>query len=92
MASFDTTEMVASYEEDGRTYQIDHLGICYASQAGDYAVYRDGEHVAEFRPGFAPVLPEDLTPDELIQLAKEAVADAASKDEGTVRDTEWTSP
>lgn len=76
MANNDTTEMVASYEQDGRTYQIDHLGICYPSQRGDYAVYCDGEHLAEFTPGFfSVVLPEDIDTSELIALAKQAVAE-----------------
>lgn len=74
--SSDTTEMVAFYYEDGHTYQIDHLGICNPSQAGDYAVYRDGEQVAEFSGGLGVVLPEDLTPHQLIAMARHAVADA----------------
>jgi hypothetical protein len=66
----DTTEMVASYEQDGRTYQIDHLGICYPSQRGDYAVYCDDMQVAEFTPGgLSVVLPEDIDTAELIAPA-----------------------
>lgn len=75
----DTTETVATYEQDGSEYQIDHLGICYPSQAGDYAVYRDGEQVAEFTPGPGLVLPEEIDTDELIEFAKQAVANAESE-------------
>lgn len=73
--SHDTTETVATYTDGGETYEIDHLGICYPSQAGTYAVYRDGEHLAEFVPGgLAVVLPDDIDTAELIDLAKTAVA------------------
>lgn len=77
----DTTETVATYEEHGRTYQIDHLGICYPSQRGEYAVYCDDRQVAEFlafgtllRPEFQPPLPSTA---QLIEMAKAAVRDDA---------------
>jgi hypothetical protein len=80
MASHDTTETVATYRgDDGKEYEIDHLGICYPSQRGDYAVYCDGEHVAEFSPGGLVFLPEDLDTSELIRFAKEAVAEATAE-------------
>ncbi|MEV0584068.1 hypothetical protein [Nonomuraea sp. NPDC050310] len=77
----DTTETVAEYVgEDGRTYQIDHLGIGYPSQRGEYAVYCDGQMVADFlafgtllKPEFQPPLPDTS---ELIEMAKRALADA----------------
>lgn len=80
MGGNDTTEMVASYELNGRTYQIDHLGIGFPSQRGEYAVYCDGVMVADFlafgtllRLECQPPLPD--TP-ELIEMAKLAVAEA----------------
>lgn len=79
----DNTETVAEYVgEDGRTYEIDHLGIGYPSQRGEYAVYCEGRMVADFlafdtllKPEFQPPLPG--TP-ELIEMAKRAVAEALS--------------
>ena len=54
-------ETVAVFEHDGSTYEIDHLGIGSGSQWGEFAVYCDGEEVAEFaiaesvlRPGWRP--------------------------------------
>lgn len=42
-------ETIAVYDEDGSRYEIDHLGIGYPdTQWGNFAVYRDGEMVAEF--------------------------------------------
>ncbi|MGW4406548.1 hypothetical protein ACWEJ6_21140 [Nonomuraea sp. NPDC004702] len=78
----DTTEMVAEYVgEDGRTYQIDHLGIGYPSQRGEYAVYCEDRMVADFlafntllKPEAQPPLPST---GELIEMAKAAVRDAA---------------
>jgi hypothetical protein len=40
-------ETVAAFEHDGSTYEIDHLGIGSGSQWGGFAVYFDGEEVAE---------------------------------------------
>lgn len=80
----DTTETVAEYLEDGRTYQIDHLGIGYPSQRGEYAVYCEDRQVAEFlafgtllRPEAQPPLPGTA---ELIAMAKQAVADVQRGD------------
>ena len=71
---------VAAFEHDGRTYEIDHLGIGSGSQWGEFAVYWDGEEVAEFaiagpvrRPGSRPAgLP--VCADELVRLARQALS------------------
>ena len=77
------TETVTTYRSGDQTYEIDHLGICHPeTQWGEFAVYRDGEQLAEFaipgRPGAfeywppaACVLPPHS---ELVRLAREAVA------------------
>ena len=81
-------ETITTYQLGGRTYEIDHLGIAGAEnfaagslsdQWGEFAVYREGEQVAEFaipesavKPEYRPdSLPADA---ELIRLAREAVA------------------
>lgn len=77
--SYDHTETIEAYTgPDGALHEIDHLGICFPEQAGLYAVYRDGEQVAEFVPSpIETVLPEALTREELIELAQAAVEDDA---------------
>lgn len=85
-------ETIAAYDVDGDTYEIDHLGIGYPdTQWGNFAVYRDGEMVAEFcipesslKPEYRPrgrdaELP--VTTGELIDLAKGAVAGDDAGDE-----------
>jgi hypothetical protein len=73
-------ETVASFEQDGSTYEIDHLGIGSGSQWGEFEVYCDGEKVAEFtlvesvlrlgsRPAGLPV-----SADELVRLARQALS------------------
>jgi hypothetical protein len=73
-------ETVASFEHDGSTYEIDHLGIGSGSQWGEFEVYCDGEEVAEFtlaesalrlgsRPAGLPV-----SADELVRLARQALS------------------
>ena len=70
---------VAAFEHDGGTYEIDHLGLDSGSQWGEFAVYCDGEEVAEFavagpvrRPGSRPAgLP--VCADELVRLARQAL-------------------
>jgi hypothetical protein len=57
-------ETVATYELAGRDYEIDHLGICRPSQWGWFAVYCDGDQVAEFAIEES-MLPADLRPAEL---------------------------
>ncbi len=71
---------VAAFEHDGGTYEIDHLGLGPGSQWGEFAVYCDGEEVAEFaiagpvrRPGSRPAgLP--VCADELVRLARQALS------------------
>jgi hypothetical protein len=73
-------ETVAGFEHDGSAYEIDHLGIGSAGQWGEFAVYCDGEEVAEFtlaesvlRPGSRPAgLP--VSADELVRLAQQALS------------------
>ena len=72
-------ETVASFEHDGSTYEIDHLGIGSGSRWGEFEVYCDGEEVAEFtlaesvlRPGSRPAgLP--VSADQLVRLARQAL-------------------
>lgn len=82
------TETIITYEDGGQTYEIDHLGIGRPeTQRGNFAVYRDGDMVAEFcLPWFGlkrEFQPDNLPSDEeLIRHAKGAVAgDYASDDE-----------
>ena len=71
---------VVAFEHDGGAYEIDHLAIGSGSQWGEFAVYRDGEEVAEFvvagpvrRPGSRPAaLP--VCADELVRLARQALS------------------
>ena len=73
-------ETVAAFEHDGSTYEIDHLGIGSGSQWGEFAVYCDGEEVAEFtlaesvlRPwSHAAGLP--VSADKLVRLARQALS------------------
>jgi hypothetical protein len=73
-------ETVASFEHDGSTYEIDHLGIGSGRQWGEFEVYCDGEEVAEFtlagsvlRPGSRRAgLP--VSADELVRLARQALS------------------
>src|SRR5271166_5046377 len=78
---------VAAFEHDGGTYEIDHLGLGSGSQWGEFAVYCDGEEVAEFaiagpvrRPGSRPAgLP--VCADELVRLARQALSGRAGRDD-----------
>jgi hypothetical protein len=73
------SETVATFEQDGSIYEVDHLGISDPGQWGEFDVYRDGKCVAGFtvplpalRPaGGAEDLPADV--EELIRLARQAV-------------------
>jgi hypothetical protein len=73
-------ETIATFALGGQTYEIDHLGIGFPSQWGEFNVWTDGNCVAEFaieesalKPEFRPAeLP--VSTDELIRLAREAVA------------------
>lgn len=79
MSDTSNMETYATFDLDGATYEIDHLGIGYASQWGQFAIYKDGDQIAEFaiaesllRPEYRPsALP--VSDDELIRLAKEAL-------------------
>jgi hypothetical protein len=80
-------ETVASFEHDGSTYEIDHLGIGSGRQWGEFEVYCDGEEVAEFtlaesalRPGSRPAgLP--VSADELVRLARQALGEWTGRDD-----------
>jgi hypothetical protein len=80
-------ENVAAFEHNGSTYEIDHLGIGSGSQWGEFAVYCDGEEVAEFtlaesmlRPGSRPAgLP--VSADELVRLARQALSGWTGRDD-----------
>gem|GEM_PF-2131269 len=88
-------ETVAAFEHDGSTYEIDHLGIGSRSQWGEFAVYCDGEEVAEFaiagpvlRPGSRPAgLP--VSADELVRLARQALSGWTGRDDPPRAHT-WT--
>ena len=80
-------ETVASFEHDGSTYEVDHLGIGAGSQWGEFEVYCDGEEVAGFtlaesvlRPGSRPAgLP--VSADELVRLARQALSGGTGRDD-----------
>jgi hypothetical protein len=70
-------ETVASFEHDGSTYEIDHLGIGPGSQGGEYEVYCGDEEVAEFTVAQS-VLP--VCADELARLARQALSGGTGRD------------
>lgn len=88
MSDTEINETIATYKDGGKTYEIDHLGIGRPGgthdldhgQWGEFTVYCNGVQVGEFaideaclKPEFRPAeLP--VTNDELIELAKQAVA------------------
>jgi hypothetical protein len=88
-------ETVASFEHDGSIYEIDHLGTGSGSQWSEFAVYCDGEEVAEFtiagpvrRPGSRPAgLP--VSADELVRLARHALSGRTGRDDPSGART-WT--
>jgi len=80
-------ETVASFEHDGSTYEIDHLGIGSGSQWGEFEVFCDGEEVAEFtladlvlRPGSRPA-GRLVSADELVRLARQALSGRTGRDD-----------
>jgi hypothetical protein len=88
VSSTDTDETVATYTVAGKTYEIDHLGINYPEQWGEYAVYCDGQQLTTFgieEMCLAAVRSPELMPttDDLIKLAVQAVAEDTG-DEGPV--------
>ena len=73
-------QTVAVFEHDGSTYEIDYLGLGSSTQWGEFAVYCDGEEVAEFaiagselRPGSRPA-GLSVSADELVRLARQALS------------------
>lgn len=88
-------ETVAAFEHDGSSYEIDHLGIGSGSQWGEFAVYCDGEEVAEFtlagwvqRPGSGPAGLR-VSADELVRLARHALSGRTGRDDPSGART-WT--
>lgn len=80
-------DTIATYTDDGKTYEIDHLGISCSGQWGEFMVYCDGEMIAgfcipqsslkpEYRPAELPVPAGDL-----VEMAKGAVAGEYATDE-----------
>ena len=73
-------DTIATYQDDGRTYEIDHLGVSHPEDWGNFAVYCDEEMIAEFCIPQSSLNPElrpaelPLTTTELIEHAKGAVA------------------
>jgi hypothetical protein len=68
------TEVIATFHHDGKTYEIDHLGIRRPLNWGEFAIYCDDAQVGEFAiPASARLpkfQPDDLPPiDELVALA-----------------------
>lgn len=78
----DNTETIITFlHEDGRTIEIDHLGICHPENRGEFAIYEGDKQIGEFMLPWAieypdikkhRELPDD---DELIAQAKLALAD-----------------
>jgi hypothetical protein len=74
-------ETVATYQDGGQVYEIDHLGIGLDSQWGEFSVWTGGNCVAEFaiwesalRPEYRPAqLP--VSAGEIIRLARQAVGE-----------------
>lgn len=65
-------ETIATYEADGRMYEIDHLGAGDEENYAEFAVYQgDDELVAMFITDHRKPLPAE---GELIALAKSAVS------------------
>lgn len=77
----DNTETIITFtHEDGRTIEIDHLGICDPQNRGEFAIYEGNRQIGEFMLDWAILdpeikkdheLPDD---DELIAQATLALA------------------
>jgi hypothetical protein len=72
-------ETIGTFEDGGETFEIDHLGIGYDTQWGEFAVYLNGKQFTVFeldevglKPEFRPELPPL---DELTRLALGAIQD-----------------
>ena len=71
----DVNETIATYKLGGKTYEIDHHGITFPdTQWGLFGVWTGGREVAEFAT--CDLLDHTELPDteELIRLARQAVA------------------
>lgn len=72
-------ETIVVFEHCGDIYEIDHLGIGYDSQWGEYAIYSNGKQIGGFASPAALYLPEHRHPlphnDFLIELAKDVIGD-----------------
>jgi len=74
-------ETIVTFTWCGKTYEIDHLGIGFPNQWGEFNVWTGGNCVAEFaieesalKPEFRPAeLP--VTEADLIRLARQAIAE-----------------
>lgn len=78
----ENTETIITFTHpDGRTIEIDHLGICYPENRGEFAIYEGDKQIGEFMLHWAIYdaehkkdhpLPDD---EELIAQATLALAD-----------------
>src|SRR5271169_4759740 len=88
-------ETVAAFEHDGSTYEIDHLGIASGGQWGEFAVYCDGEEVAEFAIAESVLRPAPrraglpVSAGELVRLARQALSEGTGRDDPPRAPT-WT--
>ena len=88
MTSTSHEETVATYTVRDQTFEIDHLGINYPEQWGEFAVYHDGQQLTVFGDESMILATEqrpELMPatEDLIQYAVQAVAED-TKDPGPV--------
>jgi hypothetical protein len=82
----EANETIATFTHDGKLYEIDHLGIGCPPQWGEFAVYCDGVQITDFAIEESMLKPEHrpaelpVTTEQLIRLAREAVADDAAEE------------
>jgi len=80
-----SSDLVATFEHDGDTYEIGHLIYCAPDNFGSYVVFRDGRMVGSFcrRAPWANSRDHPL-PDEteLVALAQAAIAWGESRGRG----------
>jgi hypothetical protein len=86
------TETVAQFDQEGVTYELDHLGIAQPEQWGQLAIYADGDMVGEFTVEFPAAAfaetghPELPDTDVLEQLGRHQLAvDVGAPDRMTLR-------